>query len=929
MNSAVKNKKSHPENSEEKFPGLETQQEVSLHDKKALEKFLEQITGWDLFPDGYIEVVDNYYSAKYFSHDQLQEIYAYVTQIAKAGRECHFGPALRKDDLGAKRSDSGNLCWAKAFWVDIDPPDKDRPHEKRIQQSKELLDQFLEKLKSYNLEPTFVIFSGNGYQVYFVIGRLHMPPSDDWQRIENALVAAANGDWQAKDPTRILRVPFTFNYKEPENPRPVTMVQSSGDVFQEEDFEPLVKEYGLKRSESSIGADQTETSPLGFTPPCISHLLDPETPIPKGFRHAVRLILGTFAFRENWDLEEAVQKIMHTTSTPRKAQSDIKRIYRMLQRDPGRYSLGCKPGSRLRGLVDEGITVCDEDSCRFGSFPPAESLPFQNDIFEKDRKYCRREMRGSGKDFHEYIQTLSSFVIEPQVSILVDGREYINATLISESDYEVKDVELPPEFWLSKQRFLSRLPGKEFSFIGSDRDVQLIKHLISKKSFPTKFGYQTVGMHNVDDEWICLTNEGAVGQAGPVDHVVLMDKSSDYQSNLLSAGAITKEDLKLILGDLAGFNVPVVVAPVLGWTVACFFKPRLQAITGSFPLLSVFGEPGSGKTVTIRKVVLGIHGLAHAEKSASDMTKFTLMISANASNSFPLFLDEYKPSRLTREQTNILSSYIRSTYNSLSGDRGQQDLSRIVYRYMAPTVIAGEDQLIEPAARERILEVQFVKSRSVKYASKFKSLKAESLTALGKAILEKCLMMSDEEVAKIFSEELGKVDPVFEGRYRVNVAVGRFGLRVLDEIVVQITGWAFPITAKDLEQSQKETLVDNSTQQQNIVDRIIEAIFILIRESQKNKDFPSQYRVTDGVHYHIRKDEIRLHLQSVYPIFRKWAKDYDFEGDIINQKAFFNQVKHEDYFKAYKVAQISPSTPKTQLCLIIDLGALRLRGIGL
>ena len=56
---------------------------------------------------------------------------------------------------------------------------------------------------------------------------------------------------------------------------------------------------------------------------------------------------------------------MHTTDHPGKAESDVRGVYKTLERDPERYSVGCGEGSHLRALVDAGIAVCDEKSCQF------------------------------------------------------------------------------------------------------------------------------------------------------------------------------------------------------------------------------------------------------------------------------------------------------------------------------------------------------------------------------------------------------------------------------------------------------------------------------------------------------------------------------------------------------------------------------------
>jgi len=63
----------------------------------------------------------------------------------------------------------------------------------------------------------------------------------------NCLITLANGDHQAKDVGRLLRVPGTFNWKDKENPKKVDIIYESGRVYPEDAFIQLVKDHGGKR----------------------------------------------------------------------------------------------------------------------------------------------------------------------------------------------------------------------------------------------------------------------------------------------------------------------------------------------------------------------------------------------------------------------------------------------------------------------------------------------------------------------------------------------------------------------------------------------------------------------------------------------------------------------------------------------------------
>jgi DNA primase len=107
--------------------------------------------------------------------------------MSKKGNEVHYGPSLRKRDLGKKRSGGDNVHSSSTLFVDIDPPDKVAPAEEQKAESKKLLDKFLLKLKEYGLEPTFIVESGHGFHVYFVFKTAIKQPSKNWDEMQRAM----------------------------------------------------------------------------------------------------------------------------------------------------------------------------------------------------------------------------------------------------------------------------------------------------------------------------------------------------------------------------------------------------------------------------------------------------------------------------------------------------------------------------------------------------------------------------------------------------------------------------------------------------------------------------------------------------------------------------------------------------------------------
>lgn len=105
----------------------------------------------------------------------------------------------------------------KAFWFDVDA------HGKRYNDPDECMAALKAFTKAAALPPpNYLHMTGHGVQVFWV---LPAPISrDEWQPVADALQELGQGhdlgaDPITKDPARILRVPGTLNFRDPENPR--------------------------------------------------------------------------------------------------------------------------------------------------------------------------------------------------------------------------------------------------------------------------------------------------------------------------------------------------------------------------------------------------------------------------------------------------------------------------------------------------------------------------------------------------------------------------------------------------------------------------------------------------------------------------------------------------------------------------------------
>jgi hypothetical protein len=204
------------------------------------------------------------------------------------------------------------------------------------------------------------------------------------------------------------------------------------------------------------------------------------------------------------------------------------------------------------------------------------------------------------------------------------------------------------------------------------------------------------------------------------------------------------------LTNLFKINRPEVVADMVGWFVACYYRSFYHRMYQQFPLLQVFGEAGSGKSQTVM-LLARLHWTTQEgvnSKSAMSLTPFALDSQVSSSSSLPLILEEYKPAemRAFRGKHEKLKDVFKNSFNMGEvGNRGTlhkgSGASYIgVARSVAsaPIVFIGESAETETALVHRSIVVPLNRAfHTPTREAAFRQLQAapDALSALGKSLL--------------------------------------------------------------------------------------------------------------------------------------------------------------------------------------------------
>lgn len=509
------------------------------------------------------------------------------------------------------------------------------------------------------------------------------------------------------------------------------------------------------------------------------------------------------------------------------------------------------------------------------------------------------------------------------------GLEHLMVNLINGA--HIKAITLPPDAWVSAEKFKKCLGGRHFNFTGTGEDVQYLRGYLARKHVEEIKGTVSAGFI----ESCFVTEEGCLMPDGTLSESIKYIGKRPTRSEIISTTPATSEELKHIAEHLPHFNHPSVAMPVLGWTFACFLKPYFMKRFGKFPLLNIEGQKESGKTSTLCDIIAPLWALNTSPTSISSCSRFTLMKAVSNSDAIPVIFDEHKASRMSGQNRNDISAMIRATYDANEGERGKQDQTTVIYKYSSPLVIAGESGFIEPALLDRFVFVHCSSEKSQPYYDHFDACRGLNLAGLGRIALEAALKMEEAEFQRLYDQEHEAVSDQLKNRPRHNAAVSRVGLCLVE----QLLGIKLEKGVVDQSIISGVGIADGGERKSN-ADHILEFMGMMSSYKLENRgginnsynikvfDLSQDTGLEHGVHYGIKDGMLRIRIQTSHALFKKAAKVYDFESDILDKSTFIKQLKDEPYYVENGSHPIASCKPPVH-CFVLDIKKMLNKGLSL
>jgi hypothetical protein len=500
---------------------------------------------------------------------------------------------------------------------------------------------------------------------------------------------------------------------------------------------------------------------------------------------------------------------------------------------------------------------------------------------------------------------LTNFVIKPNRKLTTEDETVYSVTLIG-ADGRRAEKRLNTADLVSSQSFKKKLSERDigWSFLASDRELELIKEYINGLPCPNVVGFKGIGILHLPTEdkplrYVYAGERATIdGDGRRVDGAESVPCENPIRSTIEDTDEISNYELIQAVHALLGYNELPKTASVLCYMAAAIAKPKLTERGIKFPHLVIVGECGSGKSFTVEKVIQAFFGLKSIV-GASKITNYTFLTAAGASNCIPLIIDEYKPSTMRDNIVETIHNGLRDLYDGHEGQRGKADMSVRSYRLTAPLVLCGEESPSESALKERSIELLFSKTDILGRLDGGALIESPSMQEyirnLGKAVLLTVLRTPSIELRYEYNNLRNLTDERLAPRVRNNVAAIGVGVYLL-ELTAKRYGADFK-TAFGIERSEilpaiteavKRYTLGGGEYNKSVVDRAFE-VFDRMTEVLKAD---VHYKRVDGMD----APAIAFDIKRIYDRFTKYHRECNHKDEILEFNMFRCQLEKKDYF---------------------------------
>ena len=525
--------------------------------------------------------------------------------------------------------------------------------------------------------------------------------------------------------------------------------------------------------------------------------------------------------------------------------------------------------------------------------PPCQSCPV-NDLQAKQENLagnCRIVDSQDGYliEAEKSSRLITNFILEPEMRFKVQPDPENNDDMVEVSTiYSVRvgsevvgKVEMENKVWVSSRDFkMGMMDIQKAEFIGSESDVQKIKTFVHRDDLDVgeiilvdKHG---INFHRIGKRLLKVYVEGdySINEKRIQGTHRVRRNTVPVVARLSSLQVPEKGSPVLTEGmeSLFQMNEPEVIAQMIGWFSACHLKAQIARLYSQFPVLNLWGNAGSGKTVTssVFSWLAGVPYLKGVDADSLPNTSYRALLEiCSSSTTVPRILEEFNQSMMATRSYSFCTEIMKSAWNgqtvskgTLAGRGSNRHVAVNQFSITSPLCVISEQAPTQPALVHRMVQVHLAsqghEGRETYLNNVFE--RHEEFMRFGRALMVSALIMSDQDLKILVEDAMDCVPKLIVDRsrygYGIIVAGIVFFQQVCDELklghVVDVE-W---LKKKFLDHLNQE--VDSLSKSKNVteIDHFVDTLLAMIVSSDAGADDI----VKKGVHWIQDEDSLYINL---------------------------------------------------------------------